>query len=216
MHRFFQTVENGYHTGNKYHNSLHAADVMQTMHHFLLQSFFQKTMKLSTEVSSAQQLKDMFETAKETFAGLVACMVHDLRHPGITNKFLIRTQDVLAMRYNDRGVLENWHVATAFEWALANDQINIFKNMSESRYRTIRAFMISNVLATDLAQHLEYINQLRLKSTNTVQHDWKKDDVRRLMTDLAIKSSDISNPGKPFPVYIEWTTRIMEEFWVQV
>ena len=45
---------------------------------------------------------------------LTASIVHDYRHPGVNNGFLIKTSDPIALRYNDESVLENFHVAEGF------------------------------------------------------------------------------------------------------
>lgn len=54
-------------------------------------------------------------TPLESFALLFSAAVHDLRHPGVNNNFLITTSHPLAVRYNDKSVLEMFHVATAFQ-----------------------------------------------------------------------------------------------------
>lgn len=50
----------------------------------------------------------------EVFALALAALCHDVDHPGLTNAFLVATYDPLALRYNDRAVLESHHAATCF------------------------------------------------------------------------------------------------------
>ena len=45
----------------------------------------------------------------------LAAAVHDTDHPGYSNVFLINTKNKMALRYNDKSVLENHHVALAFD-----------------------------------------------------------------------------------------------------
>lgn len=45
----------------------------------------------------------------------LAASVHDTDHPGYSNVFLINTKNKMALRYNDKSVLENHHVALAFD-----------------------------------------------------------------------------------------------------
>ena len=54
-------------------------------------------------------------TQLEVFAALVAAIIHDVDHPGRNNQFLVSTEDSLAILYNDESVLENHHLAVAFE-----------------------------------------------------------------------------------------------------
>jgi len=42
-------------------------------------------------------------------------LIHDFRHFGYNNPFLINSQHKLAIKYNDKSVLENFHVAEAFK-----------------------------------------------------------------------------------------------------
>nr|VZI35176.1 unnamed protein product [Spirometra erinaceieuropaei] len=69
-----QRIEGFYRPHVIYHNSTHAADVMQSAHYLL----------------SAQCLGEVYSDL-EVFSVLFACAVHDVDHPGLTNQFLIRT-----------------------------------------------------------------------------------------------------------------------------
>ena len=60
---------------------------------------------------------------------LIAMVVHDLDHPGRTNHFLSNSQHELALLYNDKSILENHHVATAFKETTRSSASNIFKHL---------------------------------------------------------------------------------------
>jgi len=51
-------------------------------------------------------------------AGLLACVLCDIAHPGVNNSFLIAMRHTKAIRYNDKSVLENHHCAIAFKLLL--------------------------------------------------------------------------------------------------
>lgn len=53
---------------------MHAADVVQAVGHFLV----------------VPRIANMMEQS-DAFACLVAAMIHDFRHPGVSNAFLIKT-----------------------------------------------------------------------------------------------------------------------------
>lgn len=49
---------------------------------------------------------------------LMAAIMHDYRHPGVNNGFLVRELNPLAVTYNDASVLENFHAAEGFKLML--------------------------------------------------------------------------------------------------
>eukprot|EP00727_Mastigamoeba_balamuthi_P009211 m51a1_g4912 hypothetical protein (237) ;mRNA; f:197064-199985 len=80
---------------NPFHNSLHAAESTQFLCALIAQS--------KVQLCSLEKL-----------ALVLACIVHDLGHPGRTNGFLVESGSELALRYNDTSVLENYHLAAAW------------------------------------------------------------------------------------------------------
>ena len=65
----------------------------------------------------------------DLLAVYVANIIHDFEHPGYTNQFVIRTKHPLAIRYSDHSVLENHHLAAAFNVMLKTEENNIFENL---------------------------------------------------------------------------------------
>jgi len=52
-------------------------------------------------------------SSHEVLSLVIAALLHDYDHPGVTNAFLINSKHPLAMLYNDISVLESHHVAAA-------------------------------------------------------------------------------------------------------
>ncbi|KAG6449166.1 hypothetical protein O3G_MSEX005893 [Manduca sexta] len=86
--KLFSLIEEGYHSTNPYHNSVHAADVTQAMHCFLQQ----------------KQIREHLEPL-EIMASLLAAIAHDMDHPGVNQPFLIATSNHLAALYHS-GILD--------------------------------------------------------------------------------------------------------------
>lgn len=57
---------------------------------------------------------------------LMAAIMHDYRHPGVNNGYLVRDLDPLALTYNDSSVLENFHASEGFKMML-HPKFDIFK-----------------------------------------------------------------------------------------
>lgn len=119
-------VEETYKQDNKYHNSVHAADVAQA----------------AMIILKAGRSTVAF-TKLEIFSLVVAAAVHDLGHPGYTNDFLINTQHPNAIVYNDRSVNENFHVSSAFRIVSHSEEANIFWGMPRGDYVQVCSCHIS-------------------------------------------------------------------------
>ena len=61
----------------------------------------------------------------EIFTLLFAAIIHDYEHPGLNNSYQMNTESDLALRYNNKSILENHHASAALR-LLKEDQFNIF------------------------------------------------------------------------------------------
>jgi hypothetical protein len=155
-------------------------------------------------------------------------MIHDYKHPGYTNNFLSNSNDDLAIMYNDKSILENFHVAQTFELIYSNEKYNIFKDLNKNETNTIRKKIINCVLATDMVHHAKLFTFCNINITKFSINEGKNvekifDNLTSIQIiekqqefmDLIIHSSDISNPTKPFNIYMNWANKVMNEFYRQ-
>merc|ERR1711916_396472 len=80
-----------------YHNFNHAIDVTQT------------SFALMKAIGAAKYLKKI-----EQLALIVGSMCHDMGHPGQNNAYQVMAQTGVAILYNDKSVLENYHASRSF------------------------------------------------------------------------------------------------------
>jgi high affinity cGMP-specific 3',5'-cyclic phosphodiesterase 9 len=92
-------------------------------------------------------------------------IIHDIDHPGFNNAYQINAKTELALIYNDQSPLENHHCAVGFT-VLRNPDCNIFKNLTEKEYETVRKGMIRCVLSTDLTKHGEIMGKFKAVAEN--------------------------------------------------
>ncbi|XP_026516385.1 cAMP-specific 3',5'-cyclic phosphodiesterase 4A [Terrapene carolina triunguis] len=196
------TLEEHYHADVAYHNSLHAADVVQ-----------------STHVLLATPALDAVFTDLEILAALFAAAIHDVDHPGVSNQFLINTNSELALMYNDESVLENHHLAVGFK-LLQEENCDIFQSLGKRQRQTLRKMVIDMVLATDMSKHMSLLADLKtmvetkkVTSSGVLLLDNYTDRIQVLRN--MVHCADLSNPTKPLELYRQWTDRIMEEFFRQ-
>ncbi|KAJ3035521.1 High affinity cAMP-specific 3',5'-cyclic phosphodiesterase 7A [Rhizophlyctis rosea] len=190
-------VEGGYRGSNPYHNATHAADVTHAMHYYVTRPRLWNVIK-----------------PEEQLASIIAPIIHDYMHPGVNNAFLIATLNPLALRYNDQAVLENFHCSSIFEMMHNNDEYDVLSSLPLDTRKTVREFVISMVMATDMSQHFDWIGKFKTKLTGTGFNFDNKPD-RKLVLNVAIKCADINNPAKPLEGCRRWTEMIMEEFFMQ-
>ena len=193
---WLSVVEAGYHP-NPYHNSMHAADVLHITHFILSKGGLIKKCNLTDE---------------DQLAALFAAAVHDYDHPGINNSFHVKSQSYLAYLYNDRTVLENKHVSSIFE-LMKLPRFDVLQSLTEDQRRDVRDTVIEMILATDMSLHGKYVSQFKRRLQDN--HDFvKKADVRLALA-MAVKMADISNCGRPERIYLRWSNKIADEFYMQ-
>jgi high affinity cGMP-specific 3',5'-cyclic phosphodiesterase 9 len=200
---FLQKVSNKYHGSNPYHKWEHAVDVTHCMYRFM-------------SLTSAET----YMRTIDRFSLLFASMGHDINHPGVNNIFLVERKDPLAVKYNDKSVLENMHCCEFF--MITGD---IFQNMSPEEYRESRRLIIESILATDNSHHsamirdteLFYqINEDIIDEQDLAMIDlYKKPENRVLLGKLLLHACDIANLCKPFEISRKWSLLVLEEFFLQ-
>eukprot|EP00002_Diphylleia_rotans_P004717 TRINITY_DN1360_c0_g1_i1.p1 TRINITY_DN1360_c0_g1~~TRINITY_DN1360_c0_g1_i1.p1 ORF type:complete len:404 (-),score=93.37 TRINITY_DN1360_c0_g1_i1:266-1477(-) len=192
---FFKVIESGYHENNPYHNSIHATDVLQSAHHLLVSSGL---------ITSMDDI--------EIMAVFLACIIHDVDHPGRTNIFMVNSESEHALLYNDKSVLENHHTSTGFR-VMKDAKTSILENMSKQERKTLRNLVIDLVLGTDLSQHFDIVG--KFKSMLEAEDLRTSKEKLPMILKIVVKCADVSNPAKPDYIYTAWVDRIMTEFYIQ-
>ncbi|KAJ3052000.1 High affinity cAMP-specific 3',5'-cyclic phosphodiesterase 7A [Rhizophlyctis rosea] len=133
-------------------------------------------------------------------------------HPGVNNNFLISTWDSKALLYNDRSVLENHHLAGAFQ-LLMKPENNFLAHIPKTDFQAMREMMIELVLATDLSQHFQLMSMFKNKiATPESYKPLENLTDRTLLYRILIKCADVSNPTKAWPLYERWCRCVIQEF----
>eukprot|EP00755_Sulcionema_specki_P025448 Sspe_Gene.15686::Locus_5466_Transcript_1_1_Confidence_1.000_Length_4322::g.15686::m.15686/K13293/PDE4; cAMP-specific phosphodiesterase 4 len=201
--QFLSKIQAGYHKDNPYHNHIHAADVLQTLHWMI------NATGIVTKISDI-----------DCFSLLLSAVIHDYDHPGVNNAFLVNTQDELALQFNDQSVLENHHLQLSFQ-LLRVETYAILAGLTEQEQKQFRENTITFVLGTDMKSHFSALGNLKtllqrdseqgIDLLQAVSEDAKKDD-KMLILKQFMHAADISNPTKPRHLCLEWTRRVMKEF----
>ena len=73
----------------------------------------------------------------------------------------MNTRDILALTYNDKSVLENHHIAIAFDTMLRDESTCIYENFDIQGFKSMREDMINLVLSTDMVKHFHDIEEMK-------------------------------------------------------
>ena len=207
---FLFTVSNNYKQTTLYHNALHGSDVTQSICCYFLNS----------------NIEEICETNVLDLLGMmVSAMGHDLGHPGLNNNFHINDSSDLAITYNDVSVLENYHSSFLFK-ILRKEENNIIEKFSTHNYKTLRKRMISQILATDMANHGEVISSIRSKINTWKEsgqsrfillsgNEKTKFDEQQSLLNYIIHMADLGHNCKKFNISLQWVKLLSMEFWDQ-
>jgi hypothetical protein len=182
-------------------------------------------------------------TREEVAALLLAALLHDVGHPGVTSKFLVESNSPLAAVFDPAnggtpcrmhaqcytqasadkhaytsGVLEQYHAAKAAE---------LLQSLRTSNNWELQRRVRSLILATDMAKHgfmVERIGELvdtrfKPETSSAFQHcsiDALTSEERMLVLQFTLKMCDIGNVAKPRAQAWRWAHRLHDEFKSQI
>eukprot|EP00928_Gymnodinium_smaydae_P021692 TRINITY_DN18493_c0_g1_i1.p1 TRINITY_DN18493_c0_g1~~TRINITY_DN18493_c0_g1_i1.p1 ORF type:complete len:643 (-),score=124.38 TRINITY_DN18493_c0_g1_i1:111-2039(-) len=202
---FMQAAETFYANASvtPYHNNIHAADVCQSVHSLL------------HEIGFASFFDPM-----DILVLVVGAIIHDLGHDGKNNAYHINVKDDMALTYNDRSPLENFHVSQSFKYLFNKPETNFLCDLAKEQVATFRSEVIDVVLSTDNSHHFGHVGNFENLVTQLGKEpeDWQNySDPSAIMTlrSMVLHTADISNATKPIDIARHWTRRCLREFFAQ-
>ena len=209
LDKFLVSVSKQYKRDTLYHNSMHGADVTQSVYIFFIHSNAEKIAKTNV---------------LDLLSIIIASLGHDIAHPGLTNTFHINDSTEIAITYNDISVLENFHASTLFR-TLRKTENNIFDKLTTIDYKMIRKRMVSEILATDMANHGKVISIIKSKLSLNENNEYKfnllsgneqtRIEEQQSLLDFFIHLADLGHNAKVFQISLKWVEILSEEFWKQ-
>lgn len=219
-----------------YHNSVHAADVLNSM------MFLMKQHKQTN-------VRRPFTTVHK-FAAYVAAVTHDAGHFGSNNRFHVMQHHPIAVLYNDSSPLENMHCAIGFLVLRQPAAAGFLQRpreredapemtpspsgaqpggncayLTDEQFTDFRRIVIEAVLMTDMAKHFEATSRFRASigydeatgtcSSDAAVHDEPDIEHAAKAVGILLKTSDIGHTAKPLAITREMTRRIHQEFFTQ-
>ena len=187
-------------------------DVYENYNNVMYHNFYHATHILNTTYVLINECELFGKVNNDIlFSMLIGALVHDIGHPGHNNLFEINTCSELACKYNDLSVLEQYHCNIAFELIKKN---NLFEYFTHDEFIICRKNIIGCILGTDLANHKNLIEILKLKNTNGFNMELLEDQY--IISEILVHAADISNPIHENSLCKQWGERISLEFHNQI
>ncbi|PFH36271.1 3'5'-cyclic nucleotide phosphodiesterase domain-containing protein [Besnoitia besnoiti] len=196
LREFLHTVESLY-RDNPYHSAIHGAMVAHSVGCLL------RGLGVYREMNSVA-----------TTSCAVAALCHDIGHPGRNNNFFVASGAPLAVLYNDKAVLENFHSALAFR-ILGRPECNVFAYLTDAEFKDVRANMIDLILATDMKTHFDFLSRFRNRRQAPGFNFHKVPEDQWLVAEICIRASDLGHAMVEWDQHFEWASRVVTEFYLQ-
>ncbi|CBZ52450.1 hypothetical protein NCLIV_022390 [Neospora caninum Liverpool] len=193
--RFLTAVEVQY-NHVPYHNCIHGLMVAQKM-------------------VALTELLELSETMNSRDRALivVAGLCHDIGHPGRNNALFINALDPVAVLYNDKSVLENYHSCLTFK-TLELPDCDIFFSLRTKDYHVVRSLIIDLILATDMKNHFETVSRFRVRR-NALDFDLSGDEDFWFTVKMIMKCADLAHCSVSWSQHFQWCQRLSVEFYDQ-
>lgn len=191
---FLEKLEGSYYK-LPYHQSTHAADVVQALG---------VSMKLD---GWSGVLDDV-----DMLAVIIAAAMHDVGHPGVNNSFHCKAKTEAEVMYQGTSVNEQMHIAYGMHLLHEVDSCFISHLTKEQQIR-FRRVIIRVILATDMASHIKTLEKFEMcvKEHSSDVSSWPEEE-RLIALQMALHCADISSPARPRPLSCIWGLRVQEEF----
>eukprot|EP00929_Paragymnodinium_shiwhaense_P037488 TRINITY_DN19969_c0_g2_i1.p1 TRINITY_DN19969_c0_g2~~TRINITY_DN19969_c0_g2_i1.p1 ORF type:complete len:389 (-),score=103.37 TRINITY_DN19969_c0_g2_i1:100-1266(-) len=181
-----------------YHNAYHGFSITQ----FLFTAYNKSAITAS------------LMTSCPLLAMFVAVLVHDIDHPGNNNAWEVAVKSPLAVKYEDKAVLENHHAALGLQ-LLEDPSCNMFANVDSKAKEGILEVYRYAILQTDMAQHFKMVEELKARKEKGKEGAFSTSSTEEVkhLVGVLVHSADISNPLLPkFDLCKSWAERITKEF----
>ena len=176
-----------------YHNYTHAFSVAQVFFYMW---------------STSDTIKKYIDR-DDFFIGLIACLGHDLRHPGKNNGYQTARKNDFSCISNDKAVQELMHAATLLKIIYQYNNCNLLASYSNEDKKRYQNLIVKSILATDMAMHNAMIQELK---NNKKDFEPAKTEDKEFLIGMMTHCADLSNALLDYDNYIVWSKLITMEF----
>eukprot|EP00039_Didymoeca_costata_P009488 m.125888 g.125888 ORF g.125888 m.125888 type:complete len:387 (+) comp14503_c0_seq2:202-1362(+) len=179
---------------NQYHSSTHVIDVVQSTHALWLRA----------------NLSEIF-SEEDHFAAIVAALIHDLDHMGLSNDYLKATQHEWAKQSGEEAPNEYHHLQAGLT-LLEEEPLCFITGFSQKAKTRLKKKLTDLVLATDMNRHAETVTGLEQDVKNAISNGEKLTEKhKKIILQGLIKTADLGHLYAPWSVHRQWVYLLEEE-----
>eukprot|EP00980_Cylindrotheca_fusiformis_P001232 scaffold331_cov117-Cylindrotheca_fusiformis.AAC.10 len=219
LHDFVASVAVMYRE-NSFHNFEHASHVTMSVVK-LLSRILSPRIDFDGE-NDASKLHDktygIATDALTQFTVVLAALIHDVDHPGVSNAQLVKEQTALAKLYKNKSIAEQNSVDKSWMLLMEGSYPNLRKAIynTEDEFKRFRQLLVNTVMATDIMdKELGAIRKARWeRAFNDSLHEDRETAANRKATiviEHLIQASDIAHTMQHWHIYRKWNGRLFEE-----
>uniref|UniRef100_A0A0G4I780 Phosphodiesterase n=1 Tax=Chromera velia CCMP2878 TaxID=1169474 RepID=A0A0G4I780_9ALVE len=144
---------------------------------------------------------------------VIAALCHDLGHQGFNNQFHMNSGSEIAMMYNDRSVLENFHAAKTFlVLKTAGCEILHFESVSALKLLLSAPESASSMGPSSMTAK-EAKGEKEKDGGKGLQQ--KAEDNVWMVTRACIKAADLGHSARPWRIHFARSLSVVSEFFLQ-
>ncbi|OQR95005.1 cAMP-specific 3',5'-cyclic phosphodiesterase [Achlya hypogyna] len=185
---FSADIEAKYNREVIYHNADHAADVMHSFFAIL------RNTNLVALLSETHQI-----------AGLLAALMHDVQHFGLTNKYLKQAEHDLARTFPVCCPLEAMHSDVGLKVLSSH---NLLKRFSPSLQADMRHTIHETIWTTSVCEQKRLLAALAAADRSSKEY-------LTLIVQIAVHVADLGQTSKPLHIHKVWVDRLHGELFLQ-
>jgi class 3 adenylate cyclase len=164
------------------------------------------------------------------FAIVFAALIHDVDHPGLTNRQIVQQQDPMAIQYHNQSVAEQNSITKARDLLMREDFIDLRQCIysTESEAKRFWQLVVNSVMATDLfdaelrdLRTRRWEKAFRKNKTELVMDENDDDGESRhvhlkatTVIEHIIQASDVVHTMQHWHIYQKWNWKLFEELFL--
>lgn len=218
-----------YRNGNPFHNFEHASHVTMAVAKLLSRIVAPSDMNFSNRDDASKKLHDhtygITSDPLTHFACVLAALIHDVDHQGVTNTTLVIEEDPLVDKYHGKSIAEQNSVDLAWNLLMKKRFQPLVSLLCpvEADLIRLRQLVVNAVMATDIMDpDLKKLRNNRwdkafatstasAKNASTITTNVNRKAT--IVIEHLIQASDVSHTMQHWRVYIKWNGLLFKEMY---